>query len=886
MNMSNRIITGFRRAVGIGMAAVMGAVAIDAGAASISEPHTVFYGKVLGTGSAQPFPIQEGELKWTILRHDGVEVKLRTTLYAYHNNEFSYRLDVPHSAFALGLDTDPGGVPLPPLPRTHVHALVQVDGQPATLLGPAGSTFTTEQLLRTATYRLDLGLDREAVDTDGDGIPDWWEDLHGLDKQDPNDAGIDFSGDGLTALDAYLRGLDPHRDHRAPALVTDELVVYAAGTTALMFDTADLDSSADELVYTLTQLPHGGLLRLRHAVEDIEGPDAELGVGDTFTQADVLRGRLVFDLHPDASDPGVIGLSVSDENPDHPADEGIVRLLAYQPAEFLPPVVSEQEALRLDNHHYASHGYVIADASHLPADTAVANPSAGLSGAALADYLDTYGSDRPYVFVGGAGATTLTGGHMNDVLTASAVGGTLTGGAGADWFVFRAFDAGAAVITDFEIDDQDVIDFSRLPSAAGAFVHQYIRLASVEGVQTLQVALSGTGTGFTNLSVSLPTLDAADADLYSLIESGHLLVGGLLLEPQITIAATEPRAAQSGPTPGRFTLMRQGGLQDDLLVNVTLTGTAINGTDYVTIPTAVMMPAGQTSVDVEVMPYVTGHQGVEKVVNMALATGDGYRLGAQQSALVSIQNLIMVVELEVLTGLAVQDSEEPAVVRLRRRHVTGNDALIRLSYGGTAARGTDYESAGTPLFVSMNPGQTQVLLTITPRAAAQLAAGAKTAQITILADEDYLIKPGAGSAKVALIARNDTLAAWQERTFGASGGTAEFAGADTGAYGITHLQRYAFGLDPHDPSRDGLPQPFLHDGRLAVSFRRPLSVTDVEYRVLAATDLMDWSGTTLPMVPMAVPAGVTDPERVFYIVDEEATGATHAFTIIEVEWMP
>jgi hypothetical protein len=46
------------------------------------------------------------------------------------------------------------------------------------------------------------------VDTDNDNIPDYWEDDHGLDKNDPNDAGADVDGDKLTNLEEYLAGTD------------------------------------------------------------------------------------------------------------------------------------------------------------------------------------------------------------------------------------------------------------------------------------------------------------------------------------------------------------------------------------------------------------------------------------------------------------------------------------------------------------------------------------------------------------------------------------------------------------------------------------------------------------------------------------------------------
>ncbi|QDH81497.1 polysaccharide lyase [Echinicola soli] len=46
-------------------------------------------------------------------------------------------------------------------------------------------------------------------ETDGDGIPDAWEEKHGLDPNDPSDAIKDLNGDGYTNLEKYLNGIDP-----------------------------------------------------------------------------------------------------------------------------------------------------------------------------------------------------------------------------------------------------------------------------------------------------------------------------------------------------------------------------------------------------------------------------------------------------------------------------------------------------------------------------------------------------------------------------------------------------------------------------------------------------------------------------------------------------
>src|SRR5437763_3153185 len=49
-----------------------------------------------------------------------------------------------------------------------------------------------------------------ANDRDGDGMPDDWEIAHGLNPDDPSDASLDPDGDGLTNLQEYQLGTDPH----------------------------------------------------------------------------------------------------------------------------------------------------------------------------------------------------------------------------------------------------------------------------------------------------------------------------------------------------------------------------------------------------------------------------------------------------------------------------------------------------------------------------------------------------------------------------------------------------------------------------------------------------------------------------------------------------
>ena len=47
------------------------------------------------------------------------------------------------------------------------------------------------------------------VDTDADGMPDWWEDQSGLNKTNSADAALDSDGDGVSNAREFIAGTDP-----------------------------------------------------------------------------------------------------------------------------------------------------------------------------------------------------------------------------------------------------------------------------------------------------------------------------------------------------------------------------------------------------------------------------------------------------------------------------------------------------------------------------------------------------------------------------------------------------------------------------------------------------------------------------------------------------
>ena len=775
-------------------------VLLHAASAGIAEPATTFYGKVVGTADLQPWLITEGKLAWTIRRADGAAVTLHATLHAYNKGAFSYRLDVPHSALSLGLAAGAGNVPLALYEQTHRHSAVTLDGEPVALLGPAGEAFTSAQILRSSTYRLDLGVARRALDTDGDGVPDWWCDRYGLDKQGAI-AGHVLPG-GLTVAQAYALGLDPNADHTAPVLLTPEKVVYAGGDTALMLEAFDLDTAPSNLVYTVVSLPFGTVARLTP-----EGALDPLAPGATFTQADILAARVVYRHDAGVADPGLLALTLADGS--HAPSATAVRLLLYEPA-------INEASVRSDLYQLAGAGFVVAEADEVnAADAPVA-----------------------YALAGG----TLVGGAMGDVLMQDgAASCTWTGGAGADRFVITDVTASVITITDFSVAEGDMLDMTAFAPASGA-LSDHLTL-------TGNVLAFGSGA-----RVTLNGLDGED--LYTLVSCGAILTD-LPLAPRVSVVATVPVALRNGPVPGAFTIVREGDVSGAVSVSIQVGGSAVNGTDYHSIPDArVTLPAGASSVVIAVTPYTAGANAT-LAATLTIKPGDGYVQGPAQTATVTIEPRKTEVSVEALLPVAAKESAESGYFLLWR-DTAGASLAVQNALGGDAARGVDFQTFNFDTGAVMNPAlinfaanETEKLIEVAVLPSANFAGGAKRVSLAPTASPRYALAAGRASAEVTLIERWDTFESWLAR--GGAGGMSltGFSAPDASAL----FKRYAYGAEPQGGDVSGFPRPFLLPGGMTVRVKQPVGRLGVSYSLRGFTDLSDVSGSSVGFTEVAAPAG-------------------------------
>ncbi len=92
--------------------------------------------------------------------------------------------------------------------------------------------FTEGVLSCSSSCLLDTsGCTLNTQDSDGDGIPDWWEIQNGLNPNDPSDALEDPDGDGLNNWEEYLRGTNPFNPDTDGDGLNDKIDPYPLNPT-------------------------------------------------------------------------------------------------------------------------------------------------------------------------------------------------------------------------------------------------------------------------------------------------------------------------------------------------------------------------------------------------------------------------------------------------------------------------------------------------------------------------------------------------------------------------------------------------------------------------------------------------------------------------------
>ncbi len=213
---------------------------------------------------------------------------------------------------------------------------------------------------------------------------------------------------------------------------------------------------------------------------------------------------------------------------------------------------------------------------------------------------------------------------------------------------------------------------------------------------------------------------------------------------------------------GTFFITREGDTTLPLTVYYAVAGstsgttaTALHGVDYEALPGVLVIPAGQSSGAVTILPRWDGLGEAPESVRIQLGAGPtNYQLGPDNTATITINDAGDPVYVEVITVDNAGEGNTPTVGKFRFSLKGSSAAAVTVNYvlSGTAASGTDYtalpgsvsipgsglntvEVNVTPVNDALLEDLESVILTITPGAAYQIYPASATALMQLRDDE-------------------------------------------------------------------------------------------------------------------------------------------------------
>jgi len=230
----------------VSVVALLSLAMVSVRGAGIPEPPVVLYGQVSTLVDGGRQRLTSGTLSGALYPSDqGLPIPVRTELTNV-NDQYSYLLVLPCETVVGSISASGDALRMlspPAIPITYTLGNLSADGQPAYLERPDLNPLWIVATNRGLLQRIDLTLDLRLVDSDGDGIPDEWEQQFGFDEFDPADSFLDPDLDGHTNLGEYVAGTNPTNAQSALAFT----LVHADQLGGIRVEW----SSASNRVYTL-----------------------------------------------------------------------------------------------------------------------------------------------------------------------------------------------------------------------------------------------------------------------------------------------------------------------------------------------------------------------------------------------------------------------------------------------------------------------------------------------------------------------------------------------------------------------------------------------------------------------------------------------------------
>jgi hypothetical protein len=220
----------------------------------------------------------------------------------------------------------------------------------------------------------------------------------------------------------------------------------------------------------------------------------------------------------------------------------------------------------------------------------------------------------------------------------------------------------------------------------------------------------------------------------------------------VSVTATDALASETAGDTGTFTLTRSGSatlLASPLTVSFTMSGVAVNGTDYTSVPLTATFAAGSATTTVVVTPTADATvEGAESVI-LTLTTVTPYDLGSPATATVTITDTnVPLVTVDAFDSTAAESTGDPGRFRFTRTGATTSALTVTVTVSGTATTGIDYQAL--PVSVTFAAGAATADVIVMPLADGDNAELAETVIVTLTDGASYDL--GASPAATVTIA--------------------------------------------------------------------------------------------------------------------------------------
>jgi Bacterial Ig domain/Calcineurin-like phosphoesterase/Calx-beta domain len=218
--------------------------------------------------------------------------------------------------------------------------------------------------------------------------------------------------------------------------------------------------------------------------------------------------------------------------------------------------------------------------------------------------------------------------------------------------------------------------------------------------------------------------------------------------PSVSISATDANASEPGVNTGTYTISRTGPTTNPLTVSYGWSGTAGNGTDYVTLSGSIVIPANAASVVLSLTPLDDAIVEPTETAILTLVANPAYIVGSSGSATVTIaDDDAQTVSITATDSSASEPGANTGLYTVTRVGPTTAPLTVSYAIGGTAANGVDYVAlSGT---VTIPVGASTATIPLVPLDDAILE-GNETVTLTLSSNAAYFIgSPGSAIVTIS-----------------------------------------------------------------------------------------------------------------------------------------